>query len=526
MAGGKETPRQKMIGMMYLVLTALLALNVSKDVLDSFVMVNDGLEQTNVNFTKKVDLSYFLFERQKEMNPVKVGPFFDKAMIVKAESDSLVNFIKRSKAEMISRVDGIPLAMADTLKLIDLKSKDNYSASSLYWVKEGGGEGGNVGGEGTRARILRDKIRKFKEVLLGVLPEKDLERIKIGLDTEGPFYEKGDEKSWEVVTFDRVIPVACVTNLNRLITEVRNAEFDVVNLLYGSISAEDFKFDQIDAKVVPNSNIVMLGDHYEAQIFVAAYDSKQNPEIIVNGSAIQVQNGIGVYKAPANSEGAKSFKGVINVTSPSGEIKPYPFENEYVVQRPSVTVSADKMNVFYIGVENPVSISVPGVADDKIKPSISAGGQLIPQGKGKYIVKIAQGTREAKISVNAMLDGGSKPMGSAIFRVRTVPSPIPYIANKKEGLASKEELLVAGNIIPRMENFDFDLRFEIQSFSMVTIVGGDVREFTAKGSRLTNEMRSALERSTRGQRITFESIVAKGPDGSTRGLPAINLKIQ
>lgn len=425
---------------------------------------------------------------------------------------------------MISRVDGIPLEQADTLRLIDLKAKDNYSASSLYWVSEGG-KGDVVGGEGTRSRLLRDKIRHFKNELLSVLNDNQRESIKMGLETEGPFYEKGVEKTWEEVTFDRVIPVAAATNLNRLITEVRNAEFDVISMLYSSISAEDFKFDQIDAKVVPKSSIVMQGDYYEAEIFVAAYDTKQNPEILVNNSPVSVKDGVGLYRVSASSEGPKSFQGVIKVSSPSGEIKTYNFKNEYTVQRPSVTVSADAMNVFYIGVDNPVSISVPGVPNDKIKPTISAGGQLTPKGDGKYSVRIAPGTREARITVNAQLDNTSKSMGSVNFRVRTVPNPVPYIANKKEGLAAKEELLVAGSIIPRMENFDFDLRFEMVSFTMVTIVGGDVREFQASGGRLTPEMRGAIERSTRGQRITFENLIAKGPDGN-RPLPPINLRIQ
>lgn len=525
MAGGKETPRQKMIGMMYLVLTALLALNVSKHVLDSFVMVNDGLEETNRNFSKKVDLTYGQFAQQLQLNEAKVRPFYEKAQKVKVLSDSLVNFIRFSRTEMIHLVDGIPMEKADTLKLIDLQAKDNYSTSSRYWVTEGG-KGDVVGGEGTRARLLRDKIRFFKSELLSVLSEEQQKRIKIGLDTEGPFFEKGVEKTWEEVTFDRVIPVAAATNLNRLITEVRNAEFDVISMLYGGISEEDFKFDQIGAKVVPKSNIVMLGDYYEAEIFVAAYDSKQNPDILVNNAPISVKDGVGLYRVPASAEGPRSYQGVIRVSSPSGgDPKTYSFKNEYVVQRPSVTVSADAMNVFYIGVDNPVSISVPGVPNDAIRPTISAGGQLVPAGPGKYNVRISPGTREARITVNAQLDGSSKSMGSVNFRVRTVPNPVPYIANKKEGLAAKEELLVAGAIIPRMENFDFDLRFEMVSFTMVTIVGGDVREFQATGGRLTPEMRGAIERSTRGQRITFENLIARGPDGN-RPLPPINLRIQ
>lgn len=531
MAGGKQTPRQKMIGMMYLVLTALLALNVSVEVLDAFVLVNDGLEKTNKNFTAKVDQVYDDFNRQRAMSADKVEPYYTKAFEVKALADSLVNFILFSRAEMISTVDGIPIEQADTLRLIDLAKKDNYSGSSRYWVTEGNQDPTITGGAGTRANTLREMIANFKEEITLKVPENWRPLLQLGLDLEGPFYgkDKVTEITWQQAMFDRVIPVAAATNLSRLVTEVRNAEFDVISMLYGAITADDFKFDQITARVVPSSHIVLLNDYYEADIFVAAFDSKQNPEVVVDGRPVESREGVGKLRRQATAEGLQKYRGMIRVISPSGVPQEYPFEGEYIVQRPAVTVSADAMNVFYMGVDNPVSISVPGVASENIRPVISgAGNQLVPRGRGQYTVRLGRDqnvNQPVRITVNALVDNQTRPMGTAEFRVRRVPDPYAEIAGQNEGTIARE-VLAGAPLIPRMRDFDFKMDFRITSFSMNTTVSGDFREFRSTGNVQTREMEEAIRRSTRGQRFTFDNIQAVGDDGSTRNLPPMVFRIQ
>ena len=276
MAGAKETPRQKMIGMMYLVLTALLALNVSKDILDAFILINDSLEITNDNFARKNDLSYSVFKQQLALSPEKVRPFYDKAMKAKGYSEELIKYIDDRKFEMVSLVEGISIAEASKLKLKDVQAKDNYDKPTTYWI--GGSEDGSKG----KARELKTKINEFKEKMSALLDEGQRKNVKLGLETNLEYADKsGTKESWETYNFAHIVTAALITNLSKMVNEVRNAEFDVISALYSGISSSDFKFDKISAKVVPKSQIVMVGDNFEAEIFVAAYDTKDNPTIVV-----------------------------------------------------------------------------------------------------------------------------------------------------------------------------------------------------------------------------------------------------
>jgi gliding motility-associated protein GldM len=527
MAGAKQTPRQKLIGLMYLVFLALMALNVSVEVLDSFPMINEGLEQTNRNFELKVDMVYRDFDQQKAISEDKVQPFYDEAQYVKDLADELIDYIIQQRHQMISELNGISLEEAAVLNLHDLKKKDNYSISSRFWLRDNIQEPTRDGGRGTRAYELREKIAHFKEEIDRIMGSHNLaEFIQVGLDVEGPFYRQDTEISWQQLMFDRVISVAVATNLSRLITEIRNAEFDAINLLYGAITADDFKFDQIEARVVPNSQIVLLNDYYEADIFVAAIDTRQNPEIFVGGRSVPTQDGVGRLRIPASSTGPQTHRGVIRIVSPTGYPQEYPFTAQYIVERPSVTVSADRMNLFYVGVPNPVSISAPGIPTENLRPVISAGGSLTRQSDGSYIVQVQPGTREINITVNALVDGTTRNMGTSNFRVRNVPDPVAYIANRREGRITRDELLLARAIIPRMENFEFDMNFEIESFTMVTTMAGDVRTFRATGNQFSAEMQQVISNAGRGQRIIFENITTRpGPDGRVRTLSPLSFTI-
>ena len=529
MAGGRQTPRQKLIGMMYLVLTALLALNVSVEVLDAFVLVDDGIRQTNVNFGRKVDMVYDDFVKQRALSEERVEPFFSRAMEVKEISEDLVSFILDSRSEMIAQVENIPIEVADTLRLIDMRRKDNYSRSSSFWLTEPieGGSAATIqpGGPGTRAYKLRTMIEEFKEALIGKLPEQFRDVLQLGLDTEGPFFDKfGNELNWQQAMFDRQIPIAAATNLSRLVTEVRNAEFDVTSQLYAAITADDFTFDVIEARVLPRSQIVLQGDRFEADVIVAAFDSRQQPEVIIGGRTLEG----GRLSIPATTEGLQTYRGVVRVVGPRG-IQEYPFSGDYIVQRPSATVSADAMNVFYMGVDNPVSVSVPGIASENIEPRISgAGNRLVPRRTGGYIVRLSPDhnvNQNVTISLYANVNGSRRQMGASTFRVRVVPDPYPEIAGQNEGPIPRD-VLAGQPLIPRMRDFDFQMDFRITQFTMNTTIAGDFREWRSTNNRQTPEMEAAIRNSARGQRFQFENIQAVGDDGRTRNLPPMVFRIQ
>jgi gliding motility-associated protein GldM len=221
---------------------------------------------------------------------------------------------------------------------------------------------------------------------------------------------------------------------------------------------------------------------------------------------------------------------VIRVRGGTGEVNTYHFHDEYTVGRPSLTVSATKMNVFYIGVDNPVDISSPGIPNEKITPTINIGTLTRDPEKGGWIVRVAEkpeGDMTAVISVSAEIDGKTKQMGEMNFRLRTVPDPTAKIANKTEGTITTNTLLYSPQIVPvKPKDFDFDMVFEIVSFDMVLLQGESVIRRSANGQYFTQEMKDLLETARRGQRIWFENIVATGTDKETRRLNSINFVIQ
>lgn len=550
MAGYKETPRQKMIAMMYLVLTALLALNVSKDMLEAFLVVNESMENTIEVFENKLGTLYTDFEKQYQLKPQKVGDYWQKAQEARKLSNELKDYVDHMIFDVVRQSEGKDsvelfqdvykmVKVADPynprkeieVPLLDMNlvaTKDKYDESTNYFINKG------------KAKELREKIETYKTAMLNLVPPQYRENIKLGLDTDGPFFNvDGEKQTWELHHFYHTILAASVTIMNKIKAEVQTAEFDITQELYSEIDISDFKFDKIEAKVIPTTNYVLQGDKYEAEVLVTAFDTKQTPEVFVLQGAEEItvsnkdraqrvegEGGVVKLSFPAGAVGPQRYAGVVEVVSPEGERIPYNFAGEYMVAPPSLTVAATKMNVFYIGVDNPVSISVPGIADANLEASISAGTLTRnPEGKD-WIVKVPQGQQKAVITVNAMYQGESRPMGTAEFRIRRVPSPVAEIAGQVEGSIEKNTLLAAGAIIPVMRDFEFELFFEVKSFRMTTIVGGDGVSKRGNGNRLTDEMISMIQNARKGQKFFFENIQAEGPDKIPRSLNPISLEIK
>ena len=535
MAGYKETPRQKMIGMMYLVLTALLALNVSKEIIEAFVLVNESMETTNENFSKKLDNTYSKFKIQYQLNPNKVGPYWDKAQQARVLSTKLSKYVDSIKYVVIMRTDGLnTMDEAKKLNLRDAKRKESYNEPTRFFI--GSSEDGSAG----ESKILREKIDVYKKQMLELIDPKFRNTIKMGMDTQGPFFDANNKKqNWEMHNFYRTILAADVTILNKIKAEVYNAEFDVVNNLYSSIDALNFKFDKIQAKVIPRSSYIFLGDEYQAEILVGAYDTKQNPDVrytlgadsltpgnFRNATSLEGSQGLVVLKLAGSSEGLKKFAGIIKVVSPLGDTMSFHFKDEFIVARPAITISPSKMNVFYIGVDNPVEISVPG-SPEKIVPTISTGS-IRQEGKEWVVSNLTTGNvREAVISVNAVFSGKTKSMGSYKFRLKTVPDPLIKVAGKNEGFISKSLLMASPFLVPEMPaGFDFDLKYVVTSFTFSTsTAAGEGSDVKVQGNRLTDEIVRQIKNARKGQRIWFDDIYAKGPDGTRKVNTSLSLKL-
>ncbi len=536
MSGGKETPRQKMIGMMYLVLTALLALNVSKEILNAFVIIEEGLIITNENFDAKNGLLYSKFAKAVAENPDRAKPWQVKAMKVQKQSQELCTFIDEIKSEMYQKIQKLDKSVADTFKLKNLDSKDENNIPTEIMIGAGADPEHATG----KAKDLKEKIEKFKKDITDLVPQKDRATLKLGLSTE-EMYSIGDEKmvAWESNLFAHNPVAAVLSVLAKIQNDIKNAESDVVSTLLRNVDEATIKFDKVLAKVVPESNYIISGEEYKADIFIAAYNSSTNPEIligdvdtatgVIRGASTKLdkfENGLGKYVVNTGAEGEQEYSGVINVKMQDGKVIPYPFKSSYMVAKPSMAISPTKMNVFYIGVENPVDISVAGASPTSVTATVTGGGgSIINSGQGHYIVKVTSGN-ECSVNVSVKTKDGSKSMGAMKFRVKKVPSPnASYAGVTGDGKVSKGELMNAGGVIPKLDDFVFDLKFPVISWNMSIFVNGVYADYAASGPSATAQMKEILNKVKPGQKVMIEEVKVQAPDG-VRKIPGCVLKIK
>ncbi|MDO4217336.1 MAG: GldM family protein [Bacteroidales bacterium] len=545
-----ETPRQKMIGMMYLVYTALLALNVSAEILTGFVTVGDAMNQSNLNIATKLDDSYSRFQAAYVNNPEKVQDHWNKAQQVQKLSDALKGLIDSARFEFISIMQAeaiiedhsaveeggkvvtrkIPLVDASGAPLYDsirealnvgglniIDKKDNVESGTNYFYGTGDVPDG-------KAIQIKEKIIEYKQALKKVLGP-DSSAIKIGLNVEEKRFSEhaGQMVEWENLNFYRTIAVADLVVLSRLKAEVMNAEFDAVNTLFSQISADDFKFDHVQALIIPKSTYIIQGGKYEADIFVGAYDSKASLKVNVNSQELSGDSVVH-YTAGAGALGQKKLNGKIYVKKDNSEAKEYPFSAEYFVAEPVAVVSLTKMNVVYAGIDNPVSIGVPGVASRDVSPSITGGATIKPDPAGKAGDYIIRATKIGKIQLNvsAKTDGKTmRQMGTKELRVKKIPKPVLKVGNFKTGdNVTKAELSATGQLRAVMEDFDFQIpALRISSFTF-NVQGSGALDITANGSRLTPEMISRINNARRGQKVYITDVTVKTPDGATHTLDA------
>lgn len=507
-----ETPRQRMIGMMYLVLTAMLALNVSADVLNAFTKVQHGLTSTIANYSKKNAEMYNEIEMAYNLNQTKVAGVREKASKVREETQSLINYIEELKRRMVVIADG-----EEEADVMDIKAKDNLDIGGQVMITEGKG------------KELKKRMVAFRELLVSYVSPKDSvlrHTIADNLNTDDPKPVDGEFKSWESSKFESIPLVGVVTLLTMYQADLLNAESDVVRYLFSSIDAESFKFNKLEALVIPDSKYVLKGETFKARIMLAAVDTTQKPQIIANGREVSYQGDFGYYTETASTIGVRTLKGVINYISPSGTTLPREFELKYEVAEPAVVISPTKMNVFYVGVDNPVSLAAPGISPEAIEAEIT-NGTITKSQSGSYVVRPKVAGKECAITVFANVQGQKRELQIQKFRVKDVPDPVAKVNGSRGGSIRKNMLVAAGRVDAEMENFDFDMKFTVENFSVYTTIDGYAQEETRSNkANFSDAQIKLINKLKRGQPLLIENIVVKGPDGTTRPLPSITFKIE
>ncbi len=534
MAHGKETPRQKMIGMMYLVLTAMLALNVSKEAVKAFVKVDQALTLTVANYAKKNDLIYKDFDRAAAENPTKAGKYKTAAYAVKERADETFNFMQDLKITIINKGDGPGNAAVSGREVFTekiLKFDDsNVPSEILIGAAENG-----------KANDLHAMLNEYRDFLITTLEGKNPlieESLRKSLSTEdGISLHTGEKERWENATFQTLPMVAVIAMLSEFQVNVRNAETEVLNYLYTQIDASSFKFNKLDAIVIPNSNYITSGSDYEAQVFISASDSTQQPVITVSGAQLPLdESGKGIYKVRASTVGPKTWGGVIALKAPDGSTKTYDFHSSYVVGEPNVIVSPTAMNIMYAGIANPIDVSVPNVSPDKIKISIKPGTGTfstekvknpkgVPFKGGWSVVPAAVGT-DVQVIVTAEINGKPMQFPPYPFRVKKVPPPVANFADKSQGSVGKALAVAQTMVFATLPDFDFDLQYEVTEFVLFyTDKGSDYAEPSTSAS-LTSKQKTILNAMSRGKTLIFKNIKAKQGTNKPVEVPPIVLTIE
>ena len=541
MGHGKETPRQKMIGMMYLVYTSMLAMNVSADLLNAFVLVDSGLSQTTHNYATKNAQTYAEFTQAEMLNPGKVKPWREKAEAVHTQSQELYSFIKDLKYNLVKTSDGekspalMPNGDVDGMLV---ETKTNTDVPGLVLIEQGNGA------------ELRKKVASYRDAILNLI-DKERDSALYGtingmLNTDDPpATNDGIQHTWESYRFEHIPLVAVLPQLTKVQVDVLNAEADVMSYLMSRIDAGDFKFNRLEAVVIPSSDYVMRGETFSAQVFMAASDTTQRPTIYI-GAYDSVRNektgewnysmrggydtvpvsdgGRGMYRRVAASTGRVSWGGLVEFAGPQGDKIRLPFKHSYTVSEASVAVSPTKMNVFYLGVDNPVDISASGVPLDQIKVSVS-DGTITRSGNG-YLAKV---TGRPGAVVKVTVSAGGKVMGVKDFRVKKVPDPLPSLFGVSPDAMTlrKSQLTSSQGVVAAMpEDFDFDMKFTVLGFTVGAVVGGYLTEQVSTGPQFTDRQKQLMQNLTAGMQLTITNIRVKGPDGVVRTLQPKVYKIQ
>ena len=506
------SPRQKMINLMYVVLMAMLALNVSTEVLNGFSIVEESLKRTTSNATLENMAIYDDFAVQMKKNPQKVKEWYDKSQKVKQMSAHLYDLADELKHAIVVEADG------KDGDVRNIRNKEDLEAANQVMLAPGRGRG----------KELYDAINTYRVNMLKMVTTPRQKKLLIStLTTEIPQSAQTMGKNWQEYMFEAMPAAAAVTLLSKLQSDVRYAEGEVLHTLVSNIDVKDIRVNALNAFVIPNSQTIVRGDKFSAHIVMAAVDTTQQPQIFIGGREMNLPNGL--YETVTSRTGDFTLSGYIQVENGNGELLKRNFEQKYTVVDPSATVSADLMNVLYAGYSNPLSVSVPGVPVNKVQATMT-GGTLQPVGPGRYIARPTAVGQNVTITVTSTNTGRAQQMGQFTFRVRRLPDPTPFIAMKDEsgspirykgGGLSKAQLMAVDGIGAAIDDGILDIAFKVQSFETVFFDNmGNAVPMVSDGANFSARQKDTFRKLQRNKRFYISRVNAIGPDGISRKLNA------
>jgi gliding motility-associated protein GldM len=333
--------------------------------------------------------------------------------------------------------------------------------------------------------------------------------------------EKSDDNptgDWSFGTFHNIPVVATIAMLSKFKNDVKNSESVVVENLLRQVDAEVLKFDNVIAVATPKTSYALAGQEIEATIILAAY----NKTMVTNmGPGVQVKDGVGTMKFQATGVGMQTRKGAITVPL-NGKMESFPYEFNYMVGTAGASLQLDKMNVMYIGVPNPVTLSASGYNIEDVSLSIP-GADLSSPSKGHYIAEVSKtGNLEWSIMGKSRTGGGAAKIGGGTIRVKSIPDPMAIVAGISSGLMAINVFRAQQGVIARLENFDFDTKFTVTSFRFIHAPkSGELATADVTGNRFNDKCQTIMGRMRPGDRVFIEDVRAVGPDKRVRKINPI-----
>ena len=500
MALPKE-PRQKMINLMYLVLTAMLALNVSAEILNAFKTVDNSL--TGTNSTINTSTSNILGSLQDKMSDpasaAKAQVWYPKAQKATVLAKDMYDYITSLKSKILSG--------AEFKKEDSSYKQDNLDVATRIMITDGEG------------KKLRQKLEDYRNNLLKIDPaiEQQLKN-SLQIDVSMPRVQDKGNNTWEAAYFHMVPTVAAITMLSKFQNDVKTSENKVVAFCHEQVGKVAVRFDTYAAIIGQSSSYVMPGQEIEVTAGVGAFSKAAQPRVTINGSGASLgDDGVAHAKFTAGGVGQHSVPVTIVYTDQEGKQQTITKNVDYTVGQSATAISLTKMNVLYIGVDNPVSIAASGGAE-QLNPTISQGS-LEKTGPGQYIAKVNSITDNCTISVNV----AGKLAGQQVFRVRTIPDPVATIGGNASGdNIAAGAFKAQGGVGAYIKDFPFELNYKVTSFSIAADTDdGDIAEAQSQGNTFSPQARAIINRVHAGQTVTVDNIRAMGPDGRTRKLPSL-----
>jgi gliding motility-associated protein GldM len=502
-------PRQKMINMMYLVLTALLALNVSSEILNAFKTVNNSLEETNrVVGQSTSDILTSLEEKKKDPGTAeKATIWYQKAQQAQSYSKSMYEFIDALKKKIADGAKYDPTSDKD-------KGIDNLDVTTRVMVEKGDG------------KLLRSKLDEYKKNILGIdsLISKTF-TSSLPINTEMPKTKNKSNRTWEAAYFHMVPTVAAMTILSKFQNDVKTSENKVVTYCHEQVGKVIYRQDAFAALAIANTTNALPGQEIEITAGVGGFSKAITPKITIGGQTVALgEDGAAHYKFKADRLGSNSIPVVISYTDQDGQVKNITKTVDYVVGQSSAAVQLDNMNVLFIGVENPVTISGSGSVN-QIQASISGGGPgSALRGDGaKRTAWVTEQTEDCTISVRTP-DGKVTPVK---FRVRLIPDPTSMIGTYKSGNIPAAYFKSQAGVRAILENFYYKTNFNVTSFH-ITADGAGFEDFMERNNTgaVWNEAQAIITKCRAGSFITIDQIRAVGPDGRSRVLNPLVLALK